>query len=159
MANNHSLTQADAETEVVETTLTMSHMEVQTPFLPPQYLEEYEKTVPGSAKQMFDMIVTQQEFNIELKRHEIDFNQKNLQRVIDVDHANLAEQKRASQIKSRGQVFSFILSLCLIGLAGWFAYLGHTFLAGTALTLITGVITVLFLQKQHKEQDPPNNET
>lgn len=76
MANNDSLTQADAETEVVETTLTMSHMEVQTPFLPPQYLEEYEKTVPGSAKQMFDMIVTQQEFNMELKRHEIDFNQK-----------------------------------------------------------------------------------
>lgn len=145
-----------SDSESVETTLSVATMEIQTPFLPPQYLAEYERIVEGSAKQMFDMVVAQQNFNIELKRQEIEFNQKNLQRTIDVDNANIAEQKRDSDIKARGQIFSFLLSLCLIGLSAWFAYLGHTMLAGGAIALIIGVITVLFLQKRHIE--PPNNE-
>lgn len=139
--------------ETVE--LSLERMEIQTPFLPPQYLAEYERIVPGSAQQMFDMIVTQQEFNIELKRQEIEFNQKNLQRAIEIDSANIAEQQEASRIKSRGQIFSFVLSLCLIGLSAWFAYLGHIGLASVPILIIIGVITVLFLQKQHQDNSQP----
>lgn len=142
------------DNESVETTFSVATMEIQTPFLPPQYLAEYERIVEGSAKQMFDMVVAQQNFNIELKRQEIEFNQKNLQRAIDVDHANIAEQKRDSKIKSRGQIFSFILSVLLIALSAWFAYLGHMWLASAPIAIIVGVITVLFLQKRHIE--PPN---
>lgn len=133
-----------------------ARMEIQTPFLPPQYLEQYESIVPGAAKQMIEMVVAQQEFNMDLKRQEIEFNKQNLQRIIDVDAANIVEQERASKIKTRGQIFSFILSLCLIGLSAWFAYLGHTILAGSAIALIIGVTTILFLQKQPKDPPQPN---
>ncbi|UYZ94448.1 DUF2335 domain-containing protein [Moraxella bovis] len=144
------------DSESVETTLSVTAMEIQTPFLPPQYLAEYERIVEGSAKQMFDMVVAQQNFNMELKRQEIEFNQKNLQRAIDVDNANIAEQKRDSNIKVRGQIFSFILSLFLIALSAWFAYLGYIWLASIPIGIIIGVITALFLQKRHIE--PPSNQ-
>lgn len=141
---------------IIERTITAS---LETPFLPPKFVEEYERIVPGAGHQMFDMVVKQQEFNIEIKRHEMQFNDKNLERVITLDSANIIEQQEASiirekevAIKSRGQIFSFILVCCLIILSGLFGYMDQPWLASLPVGIIIGVITVMFLQKKHDEK-------
>ena len=141
---------------VVERTVTAS---IETPFLPPKFVEEYERIVPGAGQKMFDMVVKQQEFNMEIKRHDMQLNEKSLERVITVDAANINEQKEASiirgkevAIKSRGQIFAFILTCCLIALSGFFAYIDQPWLASLPIGIIIGVITVMFLQRKHEEE-------
>lgn len=147
---------------IIEGTITAS---IETPFLPPKFVEQYEKIVPGAGQQMFDMVVKQQEFNMEIKRHEMSLNEKSLQRVIAVDNANIIEQQEASiirarevAIKSRGQIFSFILVCFLIVLSGFFGYIDQPTLAGLPVAIIIGVITVMFLQRRHEEKKIESSE-
>lgn len=131
---------------------------METPFLPPQFLDEYEKTVPGSAKQIFDMIVKQQEFNMNIKNQEMDLNRQNLERIKVIDNANIKEQEASAlvrekeiQIKSRGQIFALIMGLVLLAVACYFAWLGHLKLAGLTIGIIVAVMTILFLQQRHNQ--------
>lgn len=75
---------------------------METPFLPPQFLNEYEKIVPGSAKEIFDMIVKQQEFNMNIKNQEMDLNRQNLERIKVIDNANIKEQEASALVREKG---------------------------------------------------------
>lgn len=132
---------------------------IETPFLPPQFVQEYDRIVPGAGQQMFDMFVKQQDFNIELRKHEMQLNTMNMQRIVDVDNANIMEQKAVSSvrdrevsIKSRGQIFAFVLVCGLMTLSGFFAFIDQPWLASLPIGMIIGVITVMFLQKKHNEK-------
>lgn len=134
--------------------LTVTRSSIESPFLPPRFLQEYEKIVPGSAKQIFEMSVKQHDFNIELKREEIRLNSENLERVKLIDAANIAEQKSAMQarekeiaIKSRGQIFTFSIGLVLIGVSVYFAIIQQYLLASVPLGIVIGAMAVLFLQR------------
>lgn len=151
MTDELSLNELDDSSNSLSISHVEARMEIQTPYLPPQYLTEYERIVEGSAKQMFEMVVAQQNLNMDIKRQEMELNQQKLQRAINIDNANIADQQQNNAIKARGQLLSFVLSLCLIGLSAWFAYLGHVKLASVPILIIVGVITVLFLQKQHSQ--------
>lgn len=147
--------------EIVE--ITSARLE--TPFLPPRFLEEYERVLPGSGKQMFDMVVKQQEFSIEIKRHEIEINNKNMENATNANNSNIIEQKefaksRAQElkIKARGQIFAFVLAVLLIILSGFFAYINQPWLASLPIGTIIGVITVMFLQKKHTLNKKDNND-
>lgn len=135
---------------------------LETPFLPPKFVEEYERIVPGSGKEMFDMIVRQQDFNIELRRHHMALEERNMRRIEAIDEANIIEQNRASNvrereltIKARGQIFALILACLLIGV---FAYLQQPWLASIPVTTIVGVITVMFLQRRFQEHHDNDND-
>lgn len=146
----------------VRETITAS---IETPFLPPQFVQEYDRIVPGAGQQMFDMFVKQQDFNIDLRKHEMKLNEMNMQRVVDVDNANIVEQKAAASIrdqevsiKSRGQILAFILVCCLMALSGFFAYIDQPWLASLPIGIIVGVITVMFLQRKHEEKKIESSE-
>lgn len=138
---------------------------LETPFLPPKFVEEYERIVPGSGKEMFDMIVRQQDFNIELRRHHMALEERNMRRIEAIDEANIIEQNRASNvrereltIKARGQIFALILACLLIGVSAYFAYLQQPWLASIPVTTIVGVITVMFLQRRFQEHHDNDND-
>ncbi len=139
---------------------------IKTPHLPPHFLRQYDEIVPGSAKEIFDMVIRQQEFDLEIRRHDMEMNHRNMTRVEQLDAANIQEQKDAAgiragelTIKNRGQWFALFLSVSLIVLSGFFAYLGHIWLASIPLGIIIGVMTVMFLQTRHHQpaevKDPP----
>ncbi len=132
---------------------------LETPYLPPKFIEEYERIVPGSGQKMFDMVLKQQEINIDILEREMKINEENFQRIKALDQANIDEQQAIAEIRKqdvkiamRGQIFAFILALLLMALSAFFAYLEHTKLALAPLTIIIGVMVVIFLRKS-----PPNN--
>lgn len=139
-----------AQHQIVEA----SFQSIKTPYLPPEFLESYEKTLPGSAREIFDLIHEQQKFEMELKRKEIEFVERNLIRSETIDAANIREQdslnnarSREIDIKARGQFFAFVTTIILLLAAFGFAYLGHVVLAASCIGIIVAMAIVMFLQK------------
>lgn len=139
-----------------------SFQSIKTPYLPPEFLESYEKVLPGAAREIFDLIHEEQKFQMELKRKEIDFTERNLVRGETIDAANIREQdalnaarSREIDIKARGQLFAFLITVILLLASFGFAYLGFQILAGSCIAIIVAMAVVMFLQKPmgHEKTD------
>ncbi|WP_333669964.1 DUF2335 domain-containing protein [Acinetobacter guillouiae] len=139
-----------AQHQIVEA----SFQSIKTPYLPPEFLESYEKTLPGSAREIFDLIHEQQKFEMELKRKEVDFVERNLLRSETVDAANIREQdslnaarSREIDIKSKGQWFAFVSMILLLLASFGFSWLDKPIQSNTCLGLIVAMAAVMFLQR------------
>lgn len=131
-----------------------SFQSIKTPYLPPEFLEAYDKVLPGAAREIFDLIHEEQKFQMEIKRKEMEFTERNLVRGETIDAANIREQdalnnarNREIDIKARGQLFAFIITVILLLAAFGFAYLGYVILAGSCIGIIVAMAIVMFLQK------------
>ncbi|MEN8381350.1 hypothetical protein [Acinetobacter radioresistens] len=136
---------------------------METPFIPPGFLKSYDEIVPGSAKQLLDIVAEQQRHEIALQQKEMELNERNLIRIENLDKANIEEQKAVAairtdevSIKRRGQIFAVIFGLILLGAALYFASIDKDGLAYFALALIATMATILFLQvyKGVKQDNP-----
>ncbi|MCZ1176800.1 hypothetical protein [Acinetobacter pittii] len=132
----------------------VSQSRVESPYLPPEYLEGYERIEPGMGKKLMEVIIEHQQFQMEIKRNEMELNRQSFAESIKVNAANIREQdelnkarNREIDIKSRGQIFAFIISVLILSAAILFAVLGHTILAGTCVGIMVAMASVLFLQK------------
>ncbi|HHP0285650.1 DUF2335 domain-containing protein [Acinetobacter baumannii] len=132
----------------------VSHKRIESPFLPPEYIAEYEKIEPGLGKKLIDVVVEHQKFQMEIKRAEIELTNKSFAESVKVNDANIREQDSLNDarnkeiaIKSRGQIFALIISLVFMYTAYKFAELGHTVLASACISIILGMAAILFLQK------------
>jgi len=131
-----------------------SFQAIKTPYLPPEFLESYEKVLPGASREIFDLIHEEQKFQMELKRKEIEFTERNLTRGEIIDAANIREQdslnnarSREIDIKSRGQWFAFASMILLLAASFGFAWLDKPIQSNTCLGLIVAMATVMFLQR------------
>lgn len=131
-----------------------SFQSIKTPYLPPEFLEAYDKVLPGASREIFDLIHEEQKFQMEIKRKEMEFTERNLVRGETIDAANIREQdslnsarNREIDIKARGQLFAFTITVILLLAAFGFAYLGHIILAGSCIGIIVAMAVVMFLQK------------
>lgn len=139
--------------------LKVSQSRVETPFLPPEYLERYEQIQPGLGKELIGVIIEHQKFQMEVKRTEMALNEKSFAESIKVNEANIKEQEatraarnREIDIKARGQIFAFIISILILSAVVFFALLGHLVLAGACVAIMVGMASVLFLQKIPNQQ-------
>lgn len=112
------------DAEIILTMIKSSSVSYSGPLPTPEYFQGYENVVPGSAERILRMAETQSEHR---KRQE--------SKVID----GQLEQN------SRGQIFAFILSLVCLGIAIYFATLGHPELAGKVLTVTVVGLAGVFL--------------
>ena len=44
-----------------------SFQSIKTPYLPPEFLEAYDRVLPGAAREIFDLIHEEQKFQMEIK--------------------------------------------------------------------------------------------
>ncbi|MEQ1066293.1 hypothetical protein ABLB96_14640 [Acinetobacter sp. XH1741] len=112
--------------------LKVSQSRVETSFLPPEYLESYERIQPGLGKELIGVIIEHQKFQMEVKRTEMALNERSFDESVKVNEANIREQEatraarnREIDIKSRGQIFAFIISILILSAVVLFALLGH----------------------------------
>jgi uncharacterized membrane protein len=103
------------------------------PLPPPNFLEQYDKVCPGAAQKIIDMTVNQSAHRIELEKQVI-----------------------ASNIKesARGQLFAFIIVLCLIFVGALFVVLGKTNVGLTIFgtTIVATASVFVYGKKAQKEQ-------
>ena len=132
---------------------------IQSPFLPPDHLEKYEKILPGMGKELMQVIIKHQNFQMEMKRAEFELNEKSFHESVKVNDANIREQdslnaarSREIDIKERGQYFALIITVVLLLSALVLARWGHTVLAGSCIGIIVTMSIVMFLQKTHHEK-------
>ncbi|MCL6243825.1 DUF2335 domain-containing protein [Acinetobacter sp. ANC 7200] len=132
---------------------------IQSPFLPPEHLEKYEKIIPGMGKELMQVIIKHQNFQMEMKRAEFELNEKGFHESVKVNDANIREQdslnlarSREIDIKERGQYFALIITVVLLVSALILAKWGHTVLAGSCIGIIVTMSIVMFLQKTHHEK-------
>lgn len=144
--------------------LRVSQSRVETPFLPPEYLEKYEKIQPGLGKELIGVIIDHQKFQMEIKRNEMALNERSFAESVKVNEANMREQEatrsarnREIDIKARGQIFAFIISILILSAVVLFALLGHLILAGTCVAIMVGMASVLFLQKVPNQRKSSND--
>lgn len=147
--------------------ITLTQSSIQTPYLPPEFLERYESLLPGTAQKIFEMAQTQQQFAMEIKRHDMKIDSENFARVVRIDDANLLEMNEAAiartaelKIKARGQLFALVVFLVSMLTAIVFGCLKMQAAAICSLGITLGAMAILFLQKhpeseQKKEQDKP----
>ncbi|MFH4293799.1 hypothetical protein WAJ58_21870, partial [Acinetobacter baumannii] len=88
-------------------------------------------------KELIGVIIEHQKFQMEVKRTEMALNEKSFAESIKVNEANIKEQEatraarnREIDIKARGQIFAFIISILILSAVVFFALLGHLVLAG-----------------------------
>ena len=131
-----------------------SFQSIKTPYLPPEFLEAYDKVLPGAAREIFDLIHEEQKFQMEIKRKEMEFTERNLVRGETIDAANIREQdslnsarNREIDIKSRGQWFAFGSMILLLIASFGFAWLDKPIQSNTCLGLIVAMAAVMFLQR------------
>ncbi|WP_168396637.1 DUF2335 domain-containing protein [Acinetobacter indicus] len=132
---------------------------IQSPFLPPDHLEKYEKIIPGMGKELMQVIIEHQKFQMEMKRAEFELNTKSFEESVKVNDANIREQDALNtartkeiEIKARGQVFALIITVLLLGSAFGFALLDFPILAGSCIAIIVAMSIVMFLQKTHHDK-------
>ena len=138
---------------------------VQSPFLPPDHLEKYEKIIPGMGKELMQVIIENQKFQMEMKRNEFGLNEKSFYESVKVNDANIREQdalnkarSREIDIKSRGQIFALVITIMLLASAFGFAILDLPYLSASCITIIVAMAVVMFLQKtQHEKADDSEN--
>lgn len=140
--------------EIGRALLRIEQKRVESPFIPPDYLEAYERILPGVGEKLMDAIIQNQLFQMEVKRSEIDLTDKKITEAVKVNDANIREQdalnlarSREIDIKSRGQIFAFIISILILCAAILFAILGHIIIAGACVGIMVAMASVLFLQK------------
>lgn len=129
-----------------------STVSVQSPFLPPEFISGYNQASPGLGDKLVEATLRQQE-------HKMQMNERQMTRLENADsfereeftHMRLERTKEYS-LKSVGQILSFVLSLCLICLAGYAIFNDHPWIAGISLGCIASVIAKLFLQKDTPEE-------
>jgi uncharacterized membrane protein len=141
------------------------HQTINSPYLPPEYLEKYNQVLPGSVEQIFALVQKQQEINMEVQRHEIDMARRNMGRQENIDSGNIAAQSVATQlalgeqrIKARGQNWAISFGVLLIATSILFAYWKMIWLAAVPLGLIVAVMAILFLQKLTAAHQPKSND-
>ncbi len=103
------------------------------PIPPPMLLDEYEKIVPGAAKDIMS------EFKEQSKHR----------RKLEKDTIN-------SQIKQsgRGQIFAFVISILIISVSGYFAFLEQYTLAGVFGTVtLSTILSSFFIGKKKQERN------
>lgn len=137
---------------------------IQSPFLPPEHLEKYEKIIPGMGKELMQVIIKHQNFQMEMKRAEFELNEKSFYESVKVNDANIREQdslnsarSREIDIKERGQYFAVFITFLLLVAALIFAHWGHTILAGSCIGIIVTMSVVMFLQKTHHDKAEDQN--
>lgn len=139
---------------------------IQSPFLPPEYLEKYEKIIPGMGKELMQVIINHQNLQMEMKRAEFELNKKSFEESIKVNDANIREQdslnvarSREIDIKSRGQIFALVVTVLLLGAAFGFAILGFSLLAASCIAIIVAMAGVMFLQRTHHDKAEDQSKT
>lgn len=139
---------------------------IQSPFLPPEHLERYEKIIPGMGKELMEVIIKHQNFQMEMKRAEFELNKKSFEESVKVNDANIREQdslniarSREIDIKARGQIFALFITILLVASAFGFAWLNHPVLAGSCIAIIVAMAAVMFLQKTNHDKVEDQSET
>lgn len=139
---------------------------IQSPFLPPEHLERYEKIIPGMGKELMEVIIKHQNFQMEMKRAEFELNKKSFEESVKVNDANIREQdslnvarSREIDIKARGQIFALFITILLVVSAFGFAWLNHPVLAGSCIAIIVAMAAVMFLQKTNHDKVEDQSET
>ncbi|MEC7118667.1 MAG: DUF2335 domain-containing protein [Pseudomonadota bacterium] len=129
------------------------HASFESPYPPPDFLRKYQEFDPEAASKIFAMILKQQDFEIEIRRRDMDLNDRNFDRVERIDAANIKEQADVAalrrdeiEIKKRGQWFAVGFGVLLILAAIYFARIDHAALAGASLLLVATMAAILFLQ-------------
>ncbi len=102
------------------------------PFPSPHVLREYNQIIPNMAERILDNFESQTKHRIEIEK-EIVFSR--------------------SENMKKGQIFAFIIALCLIALSFYCVYMGYQVLAGTICgTTITGYASA-FIYGQHTQKE------
>ena len=129
---------------------------IQSPFIPPEHLQDYERILPGMGKELMQVIIKHQNFQMEIKKAELDLNEKSFNESVKINDANIREQdalniarSREIDIKARGQVFALVITIMLLLSAFGFALLDLPILAGSCIAIIVAMSAVIFLQKTH----------
>lgn len=142
----------------------IEHQRIESPFLPPEYLEKYEKISPGMGTQLIQVIIEQQKFQMEMKRTEVELTSKSFAESVKVNDANIREQdslnlarSREIDIKGRGQIFALVITILLLISAFGFALLELPILAGSCIAIIVAMAVVMFLQKTHHDKASDQN--
>lgn len=120
--------------EVEQAAASMVHQSIRTttsPVPPAELLEGYNRAIPDGANRLFTLVENQSEHRQQLEKGMITVQ---------------------NRVTVRGQVFAFVLTLFLTGIASYFGYRGQEWLAGTIFTpTIVGVATV-FLAGRHAQK-------
>ena len=102
------------------------------------------------------VIIKHQNFQMEIKKAELDLNEKSFNESVKINDANIREQdalniawSREIDIKARGQVFALVITIMLLLSAFGFALLDLPILAGSCIAIIVAMSAVIFLQKTH----------
>ncbi|PVZ89976.1 hypothetical protein C9426_00930 [Serratia sp. S1B] len=132
---------------------------IESPFLPPEYLQEYERIEKGLGTQLIGVIIEHQKFQMEVKRAEIELLNKNFEESARINAANIREQdslitarNRELDIKSRGQIFAFLITIILLATAIYFAKNGYLWQSSGCIAIIVAMAVVMFLQRTHNEK-------
>lgn len=146
--------------------LRIEQKSIESPFIPPEYLEQYEKIYPGMGERLMEVIIEHQKFQMEVKRSEIELTNRSFAESVKVNDANIREQdslnlarSREIDIKARGQVFALIITVLLIASAFGFALLELPILAGSCIAIIVAMAVVMFLQKTYHDKAEDQSET
>lgn len=138
--------------------LRVSRTSIQSPYLPPEYIEAYNRASPGLGDKIIESMFNQH-------THAMQMNERQMTRLEKADdfereefrHHRIERDKEIT-IKKRGQIFAFILCLALFGIAMYSAIIGAFGVAYAAFGALSVVIGGFFLQntflgiKQNKEK-------
>lgn len=103
-------------------------MSFQGPLPPPEMLSQYDELVPGAAERLIDIHEKEKQHGSEIKKTMVEAERED-------NSAARAEFKR-------GQIFSFIIVLGILGLAG---YMTAKKAPTQAATVVTGTVVALVL--------------
>jgi uncharacterized membrane protein len=112
---------------------------------PPSIVAEYEKLIPGAAREILDMAKKEQAHRhekelVDLKREEIEQKKR---------HEFLSDLNRR---QANGQRVAYVVLLCVFGLAAYFSANGKNIEALAALLVpLTGLIAVVMKSKKDSE--------
>jgi uncharacterized membrane protein len=95
-----------------------------SPLPPPEEMEKYERLMPGATETLFRNVTNQSNHRMELETETI-----------------RGDNRRAD----RGQIFSFVLSVLCLGIAGWLFYLNKNGFAITGIIAAIAPIATAFL--------------
>ena len=107
------------------------------PLPPPEILESYDRIVPGSAKEMHDLV-------IERARQIMTIEQTNAQAIVEDGEAERAQFRR-------GQWLTFVLALLLIACGTVSILMGHDWAGATIVTTTLGSLVLAFLWGKRSE--------
>lgn len=122
----------------------IEHIDEYSPYPPAEFLQELQKIDPKLVERVMTMAEQEQQH-----RHAIVSQQ--IEEVKRVNTAKISFDQRNLDLMSRGQWFGLALSFSLVVLAGGAIYAKESWVAGTAIAAILGILVVYVLRKEPKK--------